>query len=163
MAKNDKTPTEIATTPGLNLGRVKDDAAFAEFVGEGFAQVETVVFGPEEDERGNKTGKLSRYVGALIGTGADIERSDKATGEVRNQKTFAFHPAVRNADGTIGTAVNVTHVISASYMMAAACDRILKEAEKLGKTAIVGMLYRGQVPTRAGFRVNDIAVFEKYV
>jgi hypothetical protein len=156
-----KGSTELAKGNVVTIGKVRDDSAFAEFVGEGFAQVETVVFGAEE-EGGRATGKCARYVGQLIGRGADIERADKE-GEVRAQKTFAFHPMTRTAEGEIGVALNVTHVIPASYMMAAACDRILSEAEKNGKTAIVGMLYRGQVPTRSGFRVNDIAVFEKYV
>jgi len=98
-----------------------------------------------------------------VGTGAPIERTNAATGEVQVQKTYAFHPMVKNGDGTIGVAMNVTHVIPASYMMQAALDRILSEAEKSGKKAVVGMLYRGQVKTRSGFRVNDIGIFEKYV
>lgn len=156
-----KGSTDLTKGNVVTLGKVRDDSAFAEFVGEGFAQVETVVFGPElEGDR--PTGKCARYVGQLIGRGADIERSDR-DGVVNSQKTFAFHPMTRTAEGEIGVALNVTHVIPASYMMAAACDRILAEAEKNGKKAIVGMLYRGQVPTRSGYRVNDIAVFEKYV
>jgi hypothetical protein len=159
MAKNEPKSTALATAGAVSLGRLKDDAAFADFIGEGFAQIETVIFGDEED--GN--GKCSRYVGQLIGRGAPIERIDQGTGEVRQQKTFAFHPMTRTEGGEIGAAMNVTHVIPASYMMAAACDRILDVAEREKKTAIVGMLYRGQVKTRAGFRVNDIAIFEKYV
>lgn len=154
----DKKPEiSIATKQTLNLGKLENDAAFAEFIGSGFASIETVVFGAEEE------GKCARYVGQLVGVGAPIERTDSQTGEVRSQKTFAFNPMVRNSDGTFGAAVNVTHVIPASYMMAAACDRILQEATKNNKKAVVGMLYRGQVKTRSGFRVNDIAIFEKYV
>lgn len=153
----DKTKeTAIATKTPLNLGKLDTDAAFADFIGSGFAQIETVIFGPDDE------GKVARYVGQLIGPGAGIDRADDK-GEVRTQKTFAFHPMVKNPDGTYGAAVNVTHVIPASYMMAAACDRIVAEADKQKKTAIVGMLYRGQVKTRSGFRVNDIAIFEKYV
>lgn len=160
MAEN-KKDTAIAKTGDVtkSVGRLGTDAAFADFVGEGFAQVETVVFGDESEG----TGKCSRYVGQLIGLGAPIERNNPQTGEVQVQKTYAFHPMVKNADGTIGVAMNVTHVIPASYMMQAALDRILSESDKSKKTAVVGMLYRGQVKTRSGFRVNDIGIFEKYV
>jgi hypothetical protein len=157
MAKNDKNETALAPTLGLTLGKVTDDAAFADFVGDGFASVETVVFGDEE------SGKVPRYIGQLIGPGAPIDRVNPKDGTVQTQKTFAFHPLTRTKDGTIGAAMNVTHVIPASYMMAAACDRILQVAKESGKTAIVGFIYRGQVPTRSGFRVNDIATFEKYI
>lgn len=156
MAKN-KEETALTNAPGVNLGKLENDAAFAEFIGTGFASIETVIFGDDAE------GKTPRYVGELIGPGAGIERIDAQSGEVRTQKTFAFHPLTKLASGEIGTAENVTHVIPASYMMAAACDRILSEAAKNNKKAIVGMLYRGQVKTRSGFRVNDIAVFEKYV
>ena len=159
MADTKKTETAMTKTPSVNVGRLKDDAAFADFIGDGFASVETVVFGDEAEG----TGKCSRYVGQLIGAGAPIERMDRGTGEVNTQKTFAFHPFVKNPDGTFGAAVNVTHVIPASYMMAAGLDRILAESQKQNKTAIVGMLFRGQVKTRSGFRVNDIGIFEKYV
>lgn len=152
-----KKETAIATKSPVNLGKLETDAAFAEFIGSGFATVETVIFGPEEEE------KCARYVGQLIGAGAPIERNDPKTGEVRSQKTFAFHPISKNADGSYGAVANVTHVIPASYMMASHCDRILLESTRSGKKAIVGMLYRGQVKTRSGFRVNDIAIFEKYV
>lgn len=156
MATKDKETKALAKPLSVVLGRVADDAAMADFIGEGFAQIETVIFGEGD-------GKIGRYVGQLIGHGAPIERADQGTGEVSAQKTFAFHPMTRTEDGTIGAVENVTHVIPASYMMAAACDRILEEAQKRGKTAIVGLIYRGQVPTRRGFRVNDIGVFEKYV
>jgi hypothetical protein len=155
MAKN-KEETALTTGPGVNLGKLETDAAFADFIGTGFASIETVIFGAEDE------GKTARYVGQLIGEGAGIDRNDDQ-GVVRTQKTFAFHPMTKLPNGEIGTAENVTHVIPASYMMAAACDRILAEARKNNKTAIVGMLFRGQVKTRSGFRVNDIAVFEKYV
>ncbi len=118
-----------------------------------------MVFGDETEG----TGKCSRYVGQLVGLGAPIERAGAGLGEIQIQKTYAFHPMVKNADGTIGVAMNVTHVIPASYMMQAALDRIMSEADKAKKTAIVGMLYRGQVKTRSGYRVNDIGIFEKYV
>lgn len=157
MAKDKSTDTSLATTTGVNLGKLDNDAAFQDFIGSGFASIETVIFGDEVE------GKCARYVGQLIGEGSPVERIEKGTGEVRLQKTFAFHPMTKLGDGTIGAAVNVTHVIPASYVMAASCDRILSEARKNNKTAIVGMLYRGQVKTRAGFRVNDIGVFEKYV
>ena len=157
MADKKTAETAIATKETLTLGKLDNDAAFAEFIGSGFASIETVVFGDEVE------GKCARYVGQLVGAGAPIERTDPNSGEVRTQKTFAFNPMVKNADGTFGAAGNVTHVIPASYMMAAACDRILLEAAKNNKKAIVGMLYRGQVKTRSGFRVNDIAIFEKYV
>lgn len=154
----DKTKeTAIANRTPVNLGKLESDAAFAEFIGSGFASIETVVFGAEEE------GKVPRYVGQLVGAGAPIERIDPNSGEVRHQKTFAFNPMVKNPDGTFGAAVNVTHVIPASYMMAAGLDRILSEADKQKKKAVVGMLYRGQVKTRSGFRANDIAIFEKYV
>lgn len=156
MAKN-KEETALTNSPGVNLGKLENDAAFAEFIGTGFASIETLIFGDEEE------GKTPRYVGVLVGQGAPIERTDETTGEVRQQKTFAFHPMTKLANGEIGTAENVTHVIPASYMLAAACDRILAEAIKNNKKAVVGMLYRGQVKTRRGFRVNDIAVFEKYI
>jgi len=151
-----KKETAIATKGTLTLGKLETDAAFADFIGSGFASIETVVFGDEAE------GKTPRYVGQLVGYGAPVERVDDQ-GVVRTQKTFAFHPMTKNPDGSFGAAVNVTHVIPASYMMAQACDRILSESEKNKKTAIVGLLYRGQVKTRSGFRVNDIAVFEKYV
>lgn len=157
--QNQKKTTALASAKPVNLGKLESDAAFAEFIGSGFAQIETVIFGDPED--GN--GKRPDYVGQLIGPGAPIERNDDKTGEVQFQKTYAFHPMTKNPDGTFGTVVNVTHVIPASYMMAAGLDRILAESQKSGKTAIVGMLYRGQVKTRRGFRVNDIAIFEKYV
>lgn len=150
-----KKETALATKLSVNLGKVKDDAAFADFVGQGFAQIETVIFGDGE-------GKTARYVGQLIGAGAPIERADKE-GEVTFQKTYAFHPMTITDKGEIGAVMSVTHVIPASYMMAAACDRILSEATANKKTAIVGMLYRGQVKTQRGFNVNDIAIFEKYV
>jgi len=154
---NPTKETAVATKGALNLGKLENDAAFAEFIGSGFASIETVVFGDEVD------GKCARYVGQLVGAHLPSTRIDRGNGEVTNQKTFAFHPMVKNTDGTYGAAVNVTHVIPASYMMAAACDRILQESKDKGKTAIVGMLYRGQVKTRSGFRCNDIAVFEKYI
>ena len=160
MAEN-KKETAIAKTAEMTktVGRLATDAAFADFVGEGFAQVETVVFGDESEG----TGKCARYVGELIGTGTPIERPGIGLGEIQIQKTYAFHPMVKNADGTIGVAMNVTHVIPASYMMQSALDRILSESKQAGKKAVVGMLYRGQVKTRSGYRVNDIAIFEKYV
>ena len=154
-----KKETALSTKSAINLGKLENDAAFQDFIGAGFAQVETVVFGDEADG----TGKCARYVGQLVGAGAPIERINDKSGEVSTQKTFAFHPLVKNADGTFGAAVNVTHVIPASYMMAAGLDRIMAEATKNGKQAIVGMLYRGQVKTRSGFRVNDIGIFEKYI
>lgn len=154
-----KKETAIATKSALNLGKLDNDAAFQDFIGTGFAQVETVVFGDETEG----TGKCARYVGELVGAGAPIERINDKDGVVSTQKTFAFHPLVKNPDGTFGAAVNVTHVIPASYMMAAGLDRILTESIKNGKHAIVGMIYRGQVKTRSGFRVNDIGIFEKYV
>lgn len=157
MAKNDSKSTAIATAGSVSLGKLATDAAFAEFIGEGFAQIETVVFGNEEE------GKCARYVGQLIGNGAPIERIEKGTGVVQTQKTYAFHPMTRTESGEIGAAMNVTHVIPASYMMQAALDRILEEATKRQKTAIVGMIFRGQVKARSGFYVNDVGVFEKYV
>ncbi len=152
-----KTETSLTPAKPLNLGKLQTDDAFAEFIGSGFASIETVIFGPEDEK------KVPRYVGELIGNGSPIERVDGKSGEVRSQKTFAFHPLTKNDDGTFGTVTNVTHVIPASYMMAAGLDRILAEATKNNKKAIVGMLYRGQVKTNSGFRVNDIAIFEKYV
>ena len=101
--------------------------------------------------------------GTLVASERTFPSYNPATGEVQVQKTYAFHPMAKSADGTIGVAMNVTHVIPGSYMMQAALDRILAEAEKAQKKAIVGMIYRGQVKTRSGFRVNDIGIFEKYV
>src|SRR5690349_16298077 len=159
MAENKKETSAIAKTGDVtkSVGRLSTDAAFADFVGEGFASVETVVFGDETEG----TGKCARYVGQLVGEGAPIDRINDKTGVVQSQKTYVFNPAIKNADGTVGFAVNVKHVIPASYMMQAALDRILSEAKSSQKTAVVGMLYRGQVKTRSGFRVNDIGIFEK--
>jgi len=37
------------------------------------------------------------------------------------------------------------------------------QAEKDGKTAIVGFIYQGKGKTRRGFQLNKVQVFEKYV
>jgi hypothetical protein len=149
MAKSRET-TDLATTEA-QPGALTDD----EFDGllSGFSSVDTVLIGEPEE------GKQARYIGQLIGPGTPIEmQPDPNTGEIKSMKTFAFHPMTAK-----GPAMNVTHVIPASYIIANACERIGAQAEKDHKTAIVGLIYDGKGRTRMGRELNKVRVFEKYV
>ena len=152
MPKDEKAlatkDTGAMTSPGSFM-----PAEFAEFIGDGFASIETVMIGEPSD------GKLPFYLGKLIGPGEPIQMQD---GE-REMPTWAFNPAVKTANGGIGFADNVTQVIPAAYMLNAHCARIYKEAEKRKQRAIIGVQYRGKTKTRKGQALNDLAVFEKYV
>ena len=150
MAKNDKN-TALVTT-GDNVPGVLSDDEFGDFLS-GFASIDSVLLGDPND------GKQPRYIGQLIGPGTPIEMEpDAKTGEVRTMKTFAFHPMTKD-----GPVMNVTHIIPASYIVANACERIHMQAEKDGKTAIVGFIYQGKGKTRRGFQLNKVQVFEKYI
>jgi hypothetical protein len=156
MAK-DKT-TDLATRTETQVAGTYDLGEFEKLIGEGFASIESVLLGDPAD------GKQPVYIGQLIGPGSPIEMDpDPKTGEVRVMKTFAFHPMTRTDDGRTGPALNVTHVIPSSFIVANACERIQAQAERDGKTAVVAFLYGGKRKTRKGYQVNDFRVFEKYV
>lgn len=154
MSKDDKSLTKSNTNgtamsvPGSFL-----PAEFAEFIGDGFASIQTVMIGEPAD------GKLPFYLGKLIGPGEPIEMEDGK----RAMPTWAFNPAIKLPDGRVGFADNVTQVVPASYMLNAHCGRIYKEAEKRKMRAVVGVQYKGKTKTRKGLALNDLDVFEKYV
>lgn len=128
-------------------------ADFESFIaGGGFASIQTVMLGDPQD------GKFPFYIGRLIGPGADISINDGET----KQPTWSFNPAVRTADGRIGYAENITHIIPASYMVHAACSRIFDKSQRDKVNAIVGMKYDGQGRTKKGRALNQYQVFEKY-
>lgn len=142
-----------------------DPSEFERFIGEGFASIETVLFGPPA------AGKLPFYVGELIGPGDPIEvgDEDKETGERNRMPTWAFHPIAKvgtDADGksVYGAVQNVTHVVPCSYMVDAACKRIMKEMERQEATATVGVWFieKKEIPGRPRM-MNRYRIFERYV
>lgn len=151
MAKKNEPETSIVPANETLPGLLSDDD-FGDMLS-GFSSIDSVLIGDPDE------GKQVRYIGQLIGPGTPIEMEpDSRTGEVRTMKTFAFHPMTKE-----GPAMNVTHVIPSSYILANACERIHQQAEKDGTTAIVGIIYDGKGRTRKGRPLNKVRVFEKYV
>lgn len=161
MADNKTLTTKPADAMSIPGTFQPDD--FLKFIGEGFASVETVLFGDP------KAGKLPFYVGRLEGPADPVEVGDEnvdsRTGEVKRNTmpTWVFHPAVRNADGSVGFAENVTHVVPCAYQVDAACKRIHKNLIANGGSAIVGIAFIGKDSIKGGSRqMNRYKVFEKY-
>lgn len=161
MAKNDKTISEVETETALALPGAAQEITndvFSAFLGDGFASIDTVLIGAKDE------GKLSLYMGELIGPGEPIEMDpDPKTGEIRSMTTWSFHPLTRTSDGKPGVVQNVTHVIPASYQVQAGCARIHKLAQARGVRAWVAIAFLGKTRTRKGYNLNVIRVFEKYL
>jgi hypothetical protein len=161
MARNKSTEGSEETALAVNASAGLMDTSmdeFAGFVGDGFASIDSVLLGDPED------GKQTKYMGELIGPGADIEmEADQKTGEVRSMRSWAFHPMSKTENGSVGVVRNVTHIIPSSYQIHAACSRIFETCQREKKTAIVALIYAGQTKTRKGYRLNQYRVFEKYV
>jgi len=156
MAKDNKKPeTALAVKDTSQVGTFLPDD-FGSFIsGGGFARIETVMIGHPDD------GKFPFYIGQLVGPGEPIEiEGDKA--QTSTLPTWAFHPMVKMADGTIGAAENITHIVPAPYMINAACARIHGECTRNGKGAIVALSFEGKGKTRKGRPFNQYKVYEKY-
>ncbi len=156
MAKNNEKELAKAGDTEMTIPGSWMPDSFLEQMGDGFSTIETIMMGAPDD------GKIPLYVGQLIARGDDIEveapdSSEKAP-KFSKLPTFVFKPITRR-----GIVQNVTHIIPASHQIAAACGRILAQAESVGKDAIVGMQYMGMMRTRKGRQLNRFSVFEKYV
>ena len=143
------------TTPAVSTIGAFLPADFETLIGDGFASIDTVMLGAPDD------GKLPFYIGRLIGPGEPIKINEGEKDE-SNLPTWAFNPVTKTADGKLGVAENVTHVVPTPYMVNAACARIMKECERKGSTALVGLMFVGKQKTRKGRPLNVYRVFEKY-
>ncbi len=143
-----KDKNETALVPGSFSA-----SDVADILADGFAESRVIKVGA-------KPGQLPAYIGKLIGPGRAVEIKDDKTGEVSQVPTWAFKP-VTAKDG--GIQDNVTHVMLAPHQLHQELGRIFDTAQREGKTALVGVVYNGQVDTRKGFRVNDYRIAEKYV
>lgn len=157
MAKDTKDLTKSQNGSGeMSIPGSWMPDSFLEQMGDGFSTIETIMMGAPDD------GKIPLYVGQLIARGDDIQveapdSSEKAP-KFSNLPTFVFKPMTRR-----GVVQNVTHIIPASHQIAAACGRILSQAEASNKDVIVGMQFMGMMRTRKGRQLNRFQVFEKYV
>jgi hypothetical protein len=149
MAKDEKSLVNRTETSVVGSFLPAD---FEALIGDGFASIDTVMLGHPED------GKLPFYIGKLVGPGAPVKMSDTEN----EQPTWAFHPVTRLKDGKLGIAENVTHIVPASYMVHAACQRIFDQCERTGRTAMVGVMFVGQGKTKKGRALNQYRIFEKY-
>lgn len=158
--KNTTDETALAKLEATSLAAAADmEAVFNDFIESGDVSIVGVV---KLGEPG--PGRQDMYIGELIGPGEPIEmRPDPKTGEIRYLPTWTFHPLVKDDAGNMGVAKNVTHVIPACHQVNADCARAVKRAASENATAVLAFRYFGKVETRAGFRVNDIKCFEKYV
>lgn len=158
MAKNDSKDLTKAQNSELEMSIPGSwmPESFLEQMGDGFSTIETVMMGAPDD------GKIPLYVGQLIARGDDIDveapDSDPKAPKFSKLPTYVFKPITRR-----GVVQNVTHIVPASHQIAAACSRILAQAESVGKDVIVGMQYMGLMRTRKGRQLNRFQVFEKYV
>lgn len=143
------------TAPALSTIGAFLPADFQALIGEGFASIDTVMIGSPDDS------KLPFYIGRLVGPGEPI-LINEGEKDQSTLPTWAFNPVTRTADGAIGIAENVTHVVPTPYMVNAACARIMKECERKSTTALVGLMYVGKQKTRKGRPLNVYRVFEKY-
>jgi len=150
MSKEQKE-TALTTPSSTTVGAFLP-ADFEALIGDGFASIETVLFGDPSD------GKLPFYIGRLIGPGAPIIMEDSEN----SQPTWSFNPVTRTKDGKLGIATNVTHIIPAAYMVHAACQRVFDKCQRTGETATVGVMFMGKGKTRKGRALNQFRIFEKY-
>ena len=151
MAK-EKTVTALVLSPG-EMSPSDVDALLQD----GFAETRIIKVGA-------KDGQVPAYIGKLIGPGRPVPMADDKTGEVSNVPTWQFKPIAKK-DGEV--LENVTHVMMAPYALNQALGSIFDNTQSggkhEGKSALVGIVYNGQVDTRKGFRVNDYRIAEKYV
>ena|SRR5712691_1905828 len=155
MAKDEKKETGLATKDTTQVGTFLPSDFQSFMAGEGFARIDTVMIGHPDD------GKFPYYIGRIVGPGEPIEIQDD--GKKSILQTWSFHPMVKMADGRIGAAENITHIVPASYMIHAACARIFANCQRDKKTAIVGLEYEGKGKTRKGRPLNQFKVYEKYL
>ena len=161
MAKDEKT---LATKQDMSIVGSMMPSAFDEFVNDGFASVETVVFGD------SNVNKLPVYVGRLEGPADAVEVGEEIinprTGEVKRNTMpcWVFKPLSKDASGAVGVVENVTHIAPCNYMVDAACKRIWAHCDRTNQSAIVGVKFIGSETIKGGSRrLNRYRVFEKYI
>lgn len=154
MSKRNQSDDETAMTRNEEsqmtvVGSFMPDE-MAEMMSDGFSSIETIMIG-------DGPGKVSMYLGELLGPGAEVEVT--APDETVNKlPTWSFHPVTKR-----GTVTNVTHVIPAAHQLHGALARVWEQSATLNKKAIVGIMTNGRIQTRKGRQLNTFRVFEKYV
>jgi hypothetical protein len=136
---------------------------FNAFIGDGFASVETVVFGD------GKLNKVPQYAGRLDGPADPVAVGEETVNPLngvvsRNtMPCWVFKPAGKLGNGSIGIIENVTHIVPCNYMVDAACKRIWEKCQRENLSALVGIIFRGSEAIKGGSRrLNRYQVFEKY-
>lgn len=153
----------LATKGDNAIAGTMASSDFQAFIGDGFASVETVVFGDDN------LNKIPQYAGRLEGPAHPVavgeEVTNPLTGEVRRNTMpcWVFKPVGKLADGKIGIIENVTHIVPCNYMVDAACKRIWEKCQRDNLSALVGVIFRGSEAIKGGSRrLNRYQVFEKY-
>lgn len=151
---------DLTTKNEMSIAGTFMPSDFDSFVaGGGFASVETIMIGDP------KKGKFPFYIGRIDGKGKDVEVGEENSNGKRNfMPTYVFHPMVKLADGKVGAAENITHVIPVPYQLDAACTRVLEKCKADNLACIIAVKFAGKSEIKGGTRMmNRFEIFEKYV
>jgi len=162
--KEQKTTSLVGKSNGsMSIPGTHMPSEFERFISEGFAQVETVVFGDAE------ANKIPFYIGQLMGPADAVNVGEEVvnpkTGEVsRNtMPCWVFKPIGKADNGSIGVVENVTHVVPCNYQVDAACKRVWDTAQRDNKKAVVAVRFIGRERIRGGSRqLNRYSIFERF-
>lgn len=166
MAKDDKNKNEDIVKREertMSIEGTFDPAEFERFIGDGFAQIETVLFGRPTE------GKLPFYIGQLVGPSGTVDVGEEdEDGNKNKMPVWAFHPYGKLDQDAAGKPVygvvsNVTHTVPSTYMVDAACKRIWERCQRTGEVATVGIYFIGKsdIPGKPR-QMNRFKIFERY-